>query len=110
ERRVTVRTRFEYGLVPVDDGAVRILRASIKRFAAFRLLHDNLALAARTRTRNADSLLLDVLALRIIRTRDKLSETPETLHELRAIHGTLFIERHWRRCGHASLANLSDVP
>src|SRR6185369_2850638 len=72
ERRITVRTCFEYRLVPVDDVAVRIFRTSIERFAAFRLLHDNLALATRTRTGNADRLLLDVLALRIIRTGDEL--------------------------------------
>ena len=110
ERRVTVRTSLEYGFVPVNDVAVRIFRAAVECFAAFRLLHHDLALAARPRTGNTDRLLLDVLALRIIRTRDKLAETPDALHQLRAIDRTLFIERHWRRCGHASLANLSDVP
>src|SRR6185503_16388743 len=109
ERGVTLRTRLEHGLVPVNDVAVRILRTSIERLAPLRLLHDNLALTTRSRTRDADSLLLDVFALRIVRTGNKLPKPSDTLHQLRAINRTLFIERHWRRRSDSSLPNLADV-
>src|SRR5204862_7092180 len=82
---------------------------SIKRFAAFRLLDDNLALTTGPRAGNANRLLLDVFALRIVRTRNKLSKAPEALHQLRSINRTLLIERHGRRCNDSSLPDLPDV-
>src|SRR2546423_14183576 len=92
ERRVTLRARLEHRHVPVDHVAVRILRTPVKYFAAFRLFDHQLALASRTRTRNADSLLLDVFTLGIIRTRNELAESSNTLHQLRAINWTFLVE------------------
>src|SRR5262249_31641429 len=109
KRRVALRTRFEHGLVPVNDVAVWIFRTTVENFSAFRFLDDDLALATRTRTRNADSLLLDVLALRIIRTGDELAVATKTFDELRAINRTFLIQRHWRRRGDSRLADLANV-
>src|SRR5262249_13045485 len=43
------------------------------------------------------------------RTGNKLPKPPHALHQLRAINGTLFIERHGRRRSDSSLADLADV-
>src|SRR5256714_12067345 len=73
ERRVALRAYFGDGLVPVDHVALRILRATVEGFPALRLLHDDLAAAARARAHDARRLALDVLARRIIRARDELA-------------------------------------
>src|SRR2546423_8545287 len=73
ERRVALRANLGHWLVPVDRVTLRILRAAVEDFPALRLLHDDLAAAARARAHDARRLALDVLARRIIRARDELA-------------------------------------
>src|SRR5947207_7429964 len=104
KRRIAFGTRFEDRPIPVNYITVWVLGAAVERLSALRFLDNQFAFATRPRTRNTDGLLLDVFTLWIIRTRNKLSETSETPHKLRAVHRTLFIERHRRgRCQPALL-------
>src|SRR6185369_10097517 len=89
---------------------VRILRTPVEHLAASRFLDDDLALTTRTRAGNSHCLLLDVLALRIVRTRNKLAEASKALHQLRPINRTHFVERNRRGSSDARLADLPDVP
>src|SRR5438874_566494 len=97
ERRIALRANFRDGLVPVDRVALRILRAAVEDFPALRLLHDDLAAAARARAHDARRLALDVLARRIIRARDELAIRAVTPYQLRAVNrARLAFNRHGR--------------
>src|SRR2546423_4240785 len=84
DRRVALRARLGHGLVPVDRVALRILRAAVEGFPALRLLHDDLAAAARARAHDARRLALDVLARRIIRARTELADRAVAWASLRS--------------------------
>src|ERR1043165_6111692 len=112
EGRVTLRADFRDRLVPVDRVAPRILRAAVEDFAALRRLSDDLAAAARARTRHARRLALDVLAHGIVRARDELAVRPMPTHELRAANRAgLTLNRHGRGRDRAGLLrDAANVP
>src|SRR5207247_9261283 len=97
ERRATLGAGLGDRLVPKNEVTVGILQAAVEDLPAFRPAFDEFAAASRFRTRDADSLRFDVLALWIIPARNELTETPFFEHELGlAALRACFIERHVR--------------
>src|ERR1043165_3027640 len=114
EGRVALRADFRDRLVPVDRVALRVLRAAVEDFPALRLLHDDLAAAARARARHARRLALDVLARRIVRARRELAVRPMATHKLCAVNRAgLTLNGHGRGRDRAGLlrdaANVSAL-
>ena len=66
KRRMTLRTRFGNGFIPINGIAFRILGAAVKGFAALRFLDEYFALATRTRAGDSRRFAFDVFALRIV--------------------------------------------
>ena len=108
-RRAALRAGLSHGLVPINDFALRVLRTAVERFAALRFLNQQFAFASRPRAGDARRFALDVFALRIVRARDELAVASPALHQLRAIHRALLVNRLWwfRDC--AALGNLPNV-
>src|ERR1051325_2140885 len=110
KRLAALRTFFLHRLVPIDNFALRIVRAAVKNFSATRFLHHDFAATAGPRTFHAGRFLFDVLALRIIRAGDEFAETSLTAHQLCVIEGALFVDRHGRRRQLAALGDSANVP
>src|SRR5215831_7556927 len=95
ERRATLRASLGHRLVPDDEVAVRIFQTPVEHFAALRTPFDQLTAAAGLGTGDADSLRLDVLALRIVSARDKFAEAAVSEHEFGlATLRTSFVQRN----------------
>src|SRR5215831_18084447 len=81
ERRATLRASLGHRLVPDDEVAVRIFQTPVEHLAALRTPFDQLTAAAGLGTGDADSLRLDVLALRIVSARNKFAKPAFSKHE-----------------------------
>ena len=108
-RRVAFRALFGDRLVPDHEVAVRIFKASIEDFAALRSPFGDFPAAAWLRTRHADRLRLNVLALRIVRAGNEFAKAPLAFHQLRVIDRAFFVKHFRRRADFPALGDLADV-
>ena len=91
---VALRTRLGNGLVPEDHIAFGIFRAAVESFSALRFLDDNLAFASSARASDARRFALDVIALWIVGTRDKLAKASEPPNQVCPVNRAFFVQLH----------------
>src|SRR5215831_3079542 len=109
ERLAALRTFLFYGPIPKHGFALGIIRAAIEDLTASGFLDHHFAATPGTWTLDAGRLLLDVLALGIIRAGDEFAEAAPTLHQLRSINRAFLIEQLRRRREFAAAGYLADV-
>ena len=108
ERLSALRTFFCDGLVPKHSFALRIIGTTVEDLTATGFLNYQFAAAAGARALDAGRLLLDVLALGIIRAGDEFAEATPALHQLRSINRAFLIEWLWRSGQPAALGMDDD--
>src|SRR5690606_24543450 len=81
-----LRTGFGYRLVPINLVALRVIGAPVKNFSSPRLLNHDIT--AILRTRHAQSFAFNVIALRIIRTRNEFTKSALAFYQMHAVFRT----------------------